>query len=244
MIQQKYIPKRILIKEALKDLKSTYLLHQFVGNYDYFFVHLTKCGGTFLRDVLQDILSSSKLYTNNHELKLFHIPRHRPVILACRDPILRFESSFYSRIHRSNVKNKSENEYQLRYGNDINSYIESLMRDPQGTLKSAYFGNPMIGRFSTVSYWLKSKKVIDSRANDIIKLFRVEQLDDDLEEFSKHIGVTLFNLKNYKRYERPPNIKLTAINVKYLDFLHSFLDSEYDLVNHLRAAKGYDPYPH
>ena len=68
------IPNRILIKEYLKDIKNTNNLKYSSKNYDYYFVHITKCGGTFLRDALKDILKPSAMYTNNHELKLYHIP--------------------------------------------------------------------------------------------------------------------------------------------------------------------------
>ena len=106
---------------------------------------------------------------------------------------------------------------------------------------TAYLNNPQLGRFSTISYWLKNKQIIDLKADSIVKLFRVESLNDELREFALENNNMSFDATNYKKRGKPSSKTLPKIESKYIDFLHSYLDLEFDLVNHLRQIKGYLP---
>ena len=65
-------PLRLKLKERLKDIKNSLIVGSASNLYDFYFIHVAKAGGSFLRDCLKDILAES-VYFDNHELKLSHI---------------------------------------------------------------------------------------------------------------------------------------------------------------------------
>lgn len=241
-----YIPKRIIVKDFLNDIRNKYVFTQATKSYDYIFIHPTKCGGTFLRSSLCDILSDYKLYANHHEIKISHLPLHSKILISCRDPIERFESSFYSyfrgiwKLNHNYPKYHRIYNFIIRYGNDINNYLDDLTRSPSVITRQMALKYDFLGRFCSISYWLRSKRHLDRMMSNIT-LFRVECLNRDLLDFAKNINSSSFDPNRIQKGARPTN--LPKIDGKYTEFLYSYLSSDYELVNHLRVAKGFPPYP-
>jgi hypothetical protein len=235
------IPFRYKLKENLKDLKNSYQLKSTVLDYDYYFVHITKAGGTFLKDCLRSIVNE-RVYFDNHDLKIYNIPDHQKILVSCRHPVDRFVSSFYTQLHRSRGITSSEKKFYDFYSYDINNYIEDLKSSPSSVERKSYFLCCHVGRFSTYSYWLKDKKMIDSRSHLISHIFRVENLDEDISNFAHSFENSEFDLIKFNRYAMPARKTYPPIKSENIDFLTTYLQNEFDLVNHLRSVKGYSPY--
>ena len=73
---------KLYFKEKCKDWCYKFKLRT-IDNYDYYYVHPTKTGGTFLKNILLN--SSLNIYTNRHELKINHIHSNKSVIISIRD---------------------------------------------------------------------------------------------------------------------------------------------------------------
>lgn len=235
------IPLRFRLKENLKDLKNSYQLRFTVRDYDYYFVHVTKAGGTFLKDCLRSILNE-RVYFDNHDLKIYNVPDHKKILVSCRHPVDRFVSSFYTQLHRSRGITSSEKKFYNFYNYDVNCYIDDLKSSPLSVERKSYFLCCHTGRFSTYSYWLKDKKTIDSYSHLISHIFRVENLDEDIANFAHTIKNSKFNPTEFNRYAMPGGKSYPSVKNENIDFLTSYLQNEFDLVNHLRSVKGYSPY--
>ena len=234
---------KLYIKEKCKDLYYKYRLRT-IDSYNYYYVHPTKTGGTFLKNILLN--SSLNVYANRHELKVNHIPSNKSVIISIRDPIKRFESSFYSLLHKrknfqSKRKDHTENwkKFYSLYP-DINSYINALRTCKKNTLENSYTLNDHLGRFSNYSYWLKSSNYIKRLDKSRIFLLRTESLNDDIELFFREKKLKL----SQKKFSKHSNTykKIIPIDKSNINFLKSYLTDEYHIVNTLLDLKNLPPY--
>ena len=235
---------KIHLKENLKDLRYRHNLKT-NNNFDFYYVHPTKTGGTFLANILEN--SSLNIYKDRHELKMYHIPANSSVIISIRDPIKRFESSFYSLLHkRKNLQSKRKT-YTERWKKfyslypDINSYVQALKYNKRKTLENSFALNDHVGRFSNYSYWLKSSDYIKKLDQSKLSILRVEFLNDDIELFFEAQKLMKPSLEKYNRFSNSYK-KVIPINKSNIDFLRSFLKGEYTIVNTLLELKNLPPY--
>ena len=92
----------------------------------YVFIHIPKCGGTTLR---KNLYTNLNAYIYDwHEIKLKHLNSNQKAIVCIRDPIKRFESAFYSKVHMKKNLNQEEKLFYNRFY-DINVFIDALIND-------------------------------------------------------------------------------------------------------------------
>jgi len=180
-------------------------------------------------------------------LKINHVPANKHVIISIRDPIKRFESSFYSLLHKRKNLQSKRSFYTDRWKKfyslypDINLYIEALKYNNKKTIKNSYELNDHVGRFSKYSYWLKSSNYIKSFDPNKISLLRVESLNNDIQQFFEEKKLIKPSLEKYKKHSNTYN-KIVPIEKWNIDFLKSMLIDEYKIVNSLLKLKNLPPY--
>ena len=234
---------KLYFKEKCKDWYYKFKLRT-IDNYDYYYVHPTKTGGTFLKNILLN--SSLNIYTNRHELKINHIPSNKSVIISIRDPIKRLESSFYSLLHKrknfqSKIKDYTEKWKKFyTFYPDINCYINALKTRKKITLQNSYALNDHLGRFSNYSYWFKSSNYIKTLDKSRIFLLRTESLNVDIDLFFRERKLKLTQ-KQFNKYSNTYK-KIIPIDKSNIEFLKSYLANEYKIVNTLLDLKNLPPY--
>ena len=232
------------IKESVKDIVYQNRIRN-SQQFDFYYIHPTKTGGTYLKNVLME--SPISVYANAHELKSYHAPRNSSLLISVRDPIKRFESSYYSLLHkrknledRNRKKTKRWKQFYTQYPN-INYYIESLRSDWQKTIHNSYILNDHVGRFSTYGYWIKNISYIRSINSHKLYIFRVEKLDNDIERFFKFVNIDKPELKEHKRYSNTYSL-IEKIKEENVEFLKVYLEGEYKLANTLLEIKDLPKY--
>lgn len=226
-------PRRFYIKEWLKDQKNTYRFSARMNACDYGFIHPVKCGGTFLKMVLGEHFN---LFCWDHEAKLIHFGAQHKLFFACRDPIARFESAFYSPLHRDDKISPKRLEFYKRYLT-VNHYVRALSDDPVPTIRYAYLQNDLVGRFSRYSYWLGRQSTIRKHHHKIKFVFRAESLNQDIDCFFHSQGIASPDLSRQSRYAKP-GLRFEPLDQQSRNFLSGFLGKEYELINCLLYSKG------
>ncbi|QNI86954.1 hypothetical protein [Synechococcus sp. ROS8604] len=233
-------PKQLRIKEFFKDIKNKRIFENEAKNYDFCYVHPTKAAGSFLVRSFSNF-KNVKVLHRAHEIKINHLALKSKILISVRDPITRFESSFYSVLH----KRKDKLEYNLlkfysKY-HDVNKYIDDLKRDPKHTIQYSCLHNDHMGRFLSYDYWIKDLLTIKKYSDSIFFVFRQEHMESDVSLFLKKIDCSQDITKNIQKFDKPKN-KYPIINSDNIEFLKNFLENDYALVNCLLKAKGLSTY--
>jgi hypothetical protein len=234
-------PLRFYMKEWLKDQRNYHRFNLRMADYEFCLIHPVKCGGTFLKTILG---KNFNLFCWDHEPKVMHFGPEHKLLFACRDPIDRFESAFYSPLHRDETIGQNRRDFYHRYPT-VNHYVRMLSAHPVSTLRYAYLHNDLMGRFSKYSYWLGSQRAIKKHHHKIRYVFRTESLNHDIERFFSSLDLGKPDLSQQSRYARPSS-KFESLDRKSRCFLSGFLRDEYELINCLLYHKGLPLYqiPH
>lgn len=157
-------------------------------------LHIPKTGGSALHAALTPLADTHGVTFHGHLMRLADIPRGEKVIFGIREPRTRFVSGFNSRLRKGLPLNNIEWSAVEKEGfakfPTPNSLAEGLS-DPNldrrlsavGLIRhSWHIGMPL-------SFWLTSEEYLAERKDDLLYVFRQEQLDDDFAALK-----TLLNL--------------------------------------------------
>lgn len=147
-----------LIWSAIKNIKQ---------NKPLFFVHIPKCGGTYINNIIKktNINSSKKSGFNTHKPATEEVNRDHIVFAVIREPVSRYQSLINYRIRTDRIGNFSKD---IKDCDNINAYIEKQADD---TLTS----------FSPYNTLLHYSKNVDI-------FITIEELKDFLEFFGYNIS--------------------------------------------------------
>jgi hypothetical protein len=203
---------------------------------------MAKAGGSFLRDLLAKYLDID--VSSGHEKKLTHFSLGHHLIVPVRDPVSRFESAFYSILHKRDILSTQHQFFYNRYP-DINVYVSALSEDPISTLNFAWRNPavPMVGRFSTLYYWLHSISMVRQKAELISAVIRQEYIEKDLCDFFEELNIDLTpkDIETTPKYAKPVG-RFPGLIQENKIFLRHFLSSEYEIVNYLLELSAKPPY--
>jgi hypothetical protein len=228
------------LRETLKDIiyKQTY---GSIKN-NYILIHVAKAGGSFLKDILSKYVDCH--IGASHEKKLIHFSPSQQLIIPIRDPVSRFESSFYSYLHKRSCLTAQQVIFYDKYP-DVNVYVKALSVDPVSTLDFAFKKREvaMLGRFSKLAFWLHSPRMIERKASQIHAVIRQESIEEDLITFFESLGINmnLEDLDSTTKYSKPKD-RFPKLNQANTLFLKRFLLSEYEIANKLLEIGGFSPY--
>ena len=217
-----YLSRKNKIKDRLKDIYYSHKLRR-ISN-EYIFIHVPKCGGTSLRKNL-NINLNAYIY-DWHEIKLKHLNPNQKAIVCIRNPIKRFESAFYSKIHMKKNLNEKEKGFYEKF-RDINVFIDALMNDNKNVVNYLKYLNaiPIITRYSSLQYWFGSLSHLEKNKHKIKYVIKLENLNNDLSQIFQSEQLKpqpLINKLNAK-----PKDKFAPIDHKYISFLNHCLDEEF-----------------
>ncbi|WP_186544847.1 sulfotransferase family 2 domain-containing protein [Synechococcus sp. ROS8604] len=194
---------------------------------------MPKAGGTYLRSQLNNYLN---VYIDDwHEIKLHHLNSRQKAIVCLRDPIKRFESAFYSKLHMKQNLNNKESELYMRYP-DVNEFTKELIANPSIVQKYCW-GNrsvPMLSRYSRLSYWFGSIRQIKKNRSKILNVIRTEYIDLDLKDIYDLYGIVPDNIK-WKKNKKPES-KYPKLSESNINYLKSYLAEEYQISNYLLSS--------
>ena len=223
-----------ILREGLKDIH--YKKKMRTINNELVFIHVAKTGGTYLRYQLKQNLN---VYVDDwHEIKLDHLNNRQRAIISIREPIKRFESAFYSKLHMKTILNDKEKEMYSRYP-DVNIFVKELRSNPEKVQRYCWNNRavPMLSRYSRLSYWFGSIQQLKKNKSKILNIIRTECIEEDLKKIYDVFGVTP-EKNNWKKNKKPESryAQLTKTNKK---FLKSYLSEEYQIYNYLLSNFTY-----
>lgn len=228
------------LKEKLKDVKNFAKFNAIDS--EYIFIHVAKAGGNYLKSILSRHVDIDVAYS--HEKKLIHFSRNQNLIVSLRDPVSRFESAFYSDLHKHKLLSKQRKVFYDKYS-DVNDYVSDLAKSPASTLDFAWRNSAvaMVGRFSTLYYWLNSTNVVRRKAGQICAVIRAEHMQNDLLHFFESLDISLDSneFEETPMKAKPVNT-FPPLNQNNMKFLKRFFSAEYEIANLLLALKGKPPY--
>ena len=221
-----YISTKNKVKEHFKDVYYKNKLNNMPNK--FIFLHIPKSGGTSIRKTLKRDFNAY-IY-DWHEIKLKHLKHTQSAIVSLRDPITRFESAFYSKLHMKKELTEEEKAFYKKYDN-INKFVYELENNYKELTKSLKYlkSFPVITRYSSLKYWFGGKKKLEKSSQKIRYIIRVEEMDKDLSELYEMEGVEYE--KPPKRLNEAPKDRFEPIDRKYIKFLSSYLNEEYIIAN-------------
>ena len=210
------------IKDIFKDIYYRNKLGK-ISN-EYIFIHVPKCGGTSLRNHLNKKLNA--YICDWHEIKLKHLNPNQKAIVCLRDPIKRFESAFYSKLHMKINLNKEELNFYHRFA-DVNVFIDALIHDNKNVVNYLKKLNsiPLIARYSSLEYWFGSLNYLEKNKHKIKFVIKLEDLNNDLSQVFK--AEKLQPQPFIKKLNAKPMDKFIPIHEKYIPFLNQYLDQDF-----------------
>ena len=232
-----YLSIKSIAKENLKDLYYGYKLKK-VPN-EYVFIHIPKCGGTTLRKNL-NINLNAYIY-DWHEIKLKHLNNNQKAIVCIRDPIKRFESAFYSKLHMKKNLNYEEKLFYEKF-NNINKFINALINDSENLISylKKIKSIPMITRYSSLRYWFGTNNDFEKNKKKIKYVIKLEELENDLCSLYRSEKINHQPLA--KELNTKPKNKFETIDQKYFCFLNQYLDEEFNIANKILTDHNKIPY--
>ena len=216
------------LRERLKDFHYKEKLRKI--NNKLIFIHIPKCGGTYLRSQLKNNLN---VYIDDwHEIKLNHLSKTQRAIICLRDPIKRFESAFYSKLHMKDKLNIREADMYRRYP-DVNVFVKELKSDPKNVQRYCWKNRevPMLSRYSRLSYWFSSIQHLEKTKSKILNIIRTEYIEEDLKEIYDLFGV-IPERHEWDKNKKPISGYATLTKTNII-FLRDYLSEEYKIYNHL-----------
>jgi hypothetical protein len=101
----------------------------------------------------------------------------------------------------------------------------------------------MVGRFSTLYYWLQSTSLVTQKASQIFAVIRTEHIMKDVIDILEGLHV-LYDPKDFELVpkEGKPLDVFPSLSEHNKKFLKQFLSADYDIANTLLALKAKPPY--
>lgn len=176
--------------------RGSMALDRIRGRETLHFLHVSKTGGTAIKQALQDAerTDTCRIVLHPHHVRLIDLPRGERVFFFLRDPVERFVSGFYSRLRKG----------RPRYHNPWTSLEEKAFRRFQTprALGSAISSSDHETRWAALHamgnighvrvgyrYWLGEKEYFLDRLDDVCLVGRQERLDVDFERLRDIVGL-------------------------------------------------------
>jgi len=137
-----------LVWSAIKNIKQ---------NKPLFFVHVPKCGGTYINNIIKktNINSSKKSGLKTHKPATEEVNHNHIVFAVIREPVSRYESLINYRIRTDRIGSFSKN---IKHCDNINAYIE---KQTDATLTSFSPYNTLLHYSKNVDIFITIDEVKD-----------------------------------------------------------------------------------
>ena len=159
-------------------------------------LHLSKTGGTAVKDAIGDCLcgSGASISVHNHRTKLADIPPWDDVFFFLRDPISRYVSGFNSRLREGRPRYRvpwtpAERRAFERFRTP-DELATALSSDDIKLRKQARQAMRSIGNVGWhYANWLRSPSFVQKRRRQILFVGRQETLTQDFERLKMKLGL-------------------------------------------------------
>ena len=159
------------------------------------FLHISKTGGTALKEALKSHLTSTHyiIHLHPHKYTLPDVPREDKFFFFLRDPISRFKSAFYSRQRKGNPRYN----YPWTPGEKIafegfsnaNELAISLSSKDRQTKQAAVNAMVHISHLRSYYSWFDSKEYFLTRLETVLFIGFQEQLESDFMSLKQILGL-------------------------------------------------------
>lgn len=196
----------------------------------YNFIHIGKCGGSTIWNVLNSRkikLASQMTYI--HLGKIRHQP-HVSNIITLRNPIRRFISAFYWRyylvVEEKAQQHKYKNEYEkLSELKTVEAFAQNIKQNGDSIYKGDINSGNFIHQCKQDIYWYLEDIYHRNNPKKVEKIIALENLDEDMEN---HFGITNIGLHIHNASGRNYDKSLTKDSY---DVLRDVLDMDYKCID-------------
>lgn len=202
------------------------------------YLHINKTGGTAFKNTFSKkmVIGNFLIKIRNHEVRLRDIKEGEKIVFTVRDPILRFVSGFNCALRkglpRHNLKWSKEEESTFEVFKSPNDLASNLYSDvrAQRAIKSC--------RHIKTSYWdwFESEEYLESRKDDVLFVFRQENLESDfnffVKNFLKEEGLKLPK-DQVLSHKSPPNYD-KHLGLLAVENLKKWYNKDYEFLNYIK----------
>ncbi|USH00418.1 sulfotransferase family protein [Thermococcus argininiproducens] len=192
-----------LIQRAMRNqtlkwilIHNASLFYRAQGKLNAHFLHVSKTGGTAIKEALSNITTTPKykIWLHRHHIKLSDIPKGDKVFLFIRDPIDRFISGFYSRKREGKPGHyrpwNSVEKLAFQRFRTPNELAKSLSSPDEEIRNSAFQAMHGIGHVKTfIKDWVGSEEYLLSRKEDFLFIGCQEYLNRDFETLKELLEI-------------------------------------------------------
>lgn len=172
------------------------VLDRLKGKQFVHFLHVSKGGGSAVKDALQDRLRTptARIFLHPHRTTLADVPTGEKAFTFLRDPVTRFVSGFHSRLRQGRPKYNTpwtpdEKRAFARFSTP-NALALALSSDDAETRAAAEHAMRTIGHVrQSYASWLGDERQMTARLDDILFIGRQETLNADFDRLRTLLGL-------------------------------------------------------
>lgn len=218
---------------------SLYLNYKFRNYNDdqIFFFHISKCAGTALRDVFNEINKNSNIniLRFGHAVKSKHVnfSKKNRYVVNIREPLDRFLSAFYDRKRSKNLVNVDEIDCFKNFP-DANKLAETLSANNFELRNKAIYAMKKIELVNHhYSHWFDLNFIEN---NEPFFIFEQENIEEDFKRFCEKINYNKnINLKIVNKNETFPEKPI--LTEKSINNLKRYLSDDLIIYQKLLSLK-------
>ena len=210
------------------------------------FLHIGKTGGTVVKSVLKNNLTTGKysIQLHPHSVKFMDIPKGEKIIFFLREPVSRFISGFYSRQRKGLPRHNSpwtpEEETAFGLFKTPNELAMSLADKESINYEFAVNAFANIRHVNTQYYhWFKDSHYFQSRIDDILFIGYQETLNKDFQSLKQALELPSsaeLPKDDYNAHRNPINLD-KLMDEKAITALHEWYQEDYEFIE-LCQSKG------